>query len=116
MIETTHTPQSSRSVNAIVLVAALGYFVDIYDLLLFGIVRVPSLIDLGYAAGSAALTRQGEFLMTQGISYGYYGADFSLLRALAKNDFDRTMNLIDTFSRREIRIALKLQLAESIMN
>jgi len=26
-----------------VIVAALGYFVDIYDLLLFGIVRVPSL-------------------------------------------------------------------------
>lgn len=25
-----------------VLVAALGYFVDIYDLLLFGIIRVPS--------------------------------------------------------------------------
>lgn len=30
-----------------VIVAALGYFVDIYDLLLFGIVRVPSLKDLG---------------------------------------------------------------------
>lgn len=29
------------------LVAALGYFVDIYDLLLFGIIRVPSLKDLG---------------------------------------------------------------------
>jgi hypothetical protein len=30
-----------------VIVAALSYFVDIYDLLLFGIVRVPSLKDLG---------------------------------------------------------------------
>jgi hypothetical protein len=30
-----------------VIVAALGYFVDIYDLLLFGIVRIPSLKDLG---------------------------------------------------------------------
>lgn len=30
-----------------VIVAALGYFVDFYDLLLFGIVRVPSLKDLG---------------------------------------------------------------------
>ncbi|TAG68044.1 MAG: MFS transporter, partial [Runella slithyformis] len=30
-----------------VIVAALGYFVDIYDLLLFGIVRVPSLKSLG---------------------------------------------------------------------
>jgi len=63
MIKTAQTPQSSRSVNAIVLVAALGYFVDIYDLLLFGIVRVPSLIDLGYKAGSPALTEQGVFLI-----------------------------------------------------
>lgn len=30
-----------------VIVAALGYFVDVYDLLLFNIVRVPSLTDLG---------------------------------------------------------------------
>lgn len=30
-----------------VVVAALGYFVDIYDLLLFGIVRIQSLRDLG---------------------------------------------------------------------
>ena len=33
--------------NTTVLVSALGYFVDIYDLILFGIVRVPSLTDLG---------------------------------------------------------------------
>ena len=33
--------------NATVLVAALGYFVDIYDLVLFSIVRVPSLKSLG---------------------------------------------------------------------
>jgi hypothetical protein len=30
-----------------VIVAALGYFVDIYDLLLFAIVRIPSLKSLG---------------------------------------------------------------------
>jgi MFS family permease len=30
-----------------VIVASLGYFVDVYDLLLFNIVRVPSLKDLG---------------------------------------------------------------------
>lgn len=29
-----------------VVIAALGYFVDIFDLLLFGIVRVPSLETL----------------------------------------------------------------------
>ncbi len=36
-----------RAVTLAVVVAALGYFVDIYDLLLFGIVRRPSLLDLG---------------------------------------------------------------------
>jgi hypothetical protein len=35
------------SVALSVLVAALGYFVDIYDLILFSIVRLASLADLG---------------------------------------------------------------------
>jgi len=43
-----------------VIVAALGYFVDIYDLLLFGIVRRPSLEALGVAKED--LFAQGEFL------------------------------------------------------
>lgn len=34
------------SVNKIVIVAALGYFVDIYDLVLFGMERVASLTDI----------------------------------------------------------------------
>jgi MFS transporter, putative metabolite:H+ symporter len=38
---------SENVLNANVIVAALGYFVDIYDLLLFGIVRVASLKDIG---------------------------------------------------------------------
>ena len=33
-----------------VLVAALGYFVDIYDLLLFNIVREPSLQELDWTS------------------------------------------------------------------
>lgn len=44
-----------------VVVAALGYFVDIYDLLLFSIVRRPSLISLGVP--EEALLAQGEFLL-----------------------------------------------------
>lgn len=36
----------NRKIAAAVLVASLGYFVDIYDLLLFSIVRVPSLQSL----------------------------------------------------------------------
>jgi putative MFS transporter len=49
-----------RAVGLAVLVAALGYFVDIYDLLLFGIVRRPSLVDLGVA--KERLLDQGVFL------------------------------------------------------
>ncbi len=44
-----------------VVVAALGYFVDIYDLLLFSIVRMPSLISLGVQERD--LLAQGEFLL-----------------------------------------------------
>lgn len=44
-----------------VIVAALGYFVDIYDLLLFSIVRRPSLISLGVPEDQ--LFAQGEFLL-----------------------------------------------------
>jgi putative MFS transporter len=44
-----------------VVVAALGYFVDIYDLLLFGIVRVPSLKALGVQGPD--LLQQGVFLL-----------------------------------------------------
>jgi putative MFS transporter len=44
-----------------VIVAALGYFVDIYDLLLFSIVRRPSLISLGVP--EEQLFDQGEYLL-----------------------------------------------------
>lgn len=47
--------------SAAVVVAALGYFVDIYDLVLFSIVRVRSLTDLGLSG--AALTSDGVFLL-----------------------------------------------------
>lgn len=44
-----------------VIVAALGYFVDIYDLLLFSIVRKSSLISLGVPDDQ--ILTQGEFLL-----------------------------------------------------
>src|SRR5258708_18503912 len=44
-----------------VIVAALGYFVDIYDLLLFSIVRRPSLVGLGIPEDQ--LFDKGEFLL-----------------------------------------------------
>lgn len=44
-----------------VIVAALGYFVDIYDLLLFSIVRIPSLRSMGVS--EVEMLNQGEFLI-----------------------------------------------------
>jgi len=57
------SPVRSTVFTAAVVVAALGYFVDIYDLILFSIVRVESLTDLGIAPKSAAMTSQGLFLI-----------------------------------------------------
>src|SRR5688500_475552 len=62
-----------------VIVAALGYFVDIYDLLLFGIVRVPSLTDLGLneaqlsSEGASILNWQMTGLLLGGILWGVLG-------------------------------------------
>jgi len=59
---TTPENKTNSILNAAVIVAALGYFVDIYDLLLFGIVRTDSLKDLGLAG--EAIRNQGEFLIS----------------------------------------------------
>jgi putative MFS transporter len=48
--------------NITVLVAALGYFVDIYDLLLFGIIRVPSLKAMGLTP--EMITHEGEKIIS----------------------------------------------------
>ncbi|WP_300569672.1 MFS transporter [Flavobacterium sp.] len=59
-----------------VIVAALGYFVDIYDLLLFGIVRIPSLKDLGLnpdTSGTLIMNFQMVGLLIGGILWGVLG-------------------------------------------
>jgi putative MFS transporter len=53
--------RSTSLFSAPVIVAALGYFVDIYDLLLFTIVRVPSLQSLGL--DDAQIRDQGLFII-----------------------------------------------------
>lgn len=47
--------------NVTVVVAALGYFVDIYDLLLFGIIRIPSLQSLRLSPEQVKLN--GEIIL-----------------------------------------------------
>ncbi|MBZ0200407.1 MAG: MFS transporter [Ignavibacteriaceae bacterium] len=55
------TPLLKHLLSIPVIVAALGYFVDIYDLVLFGIVRVPSLKALGLL--DAQILDKGVFLL-----------------------------------------------------
>ncbi len=59
-----------------VIVAALGYFVDIYDLLLFGIVRIPSLEAMHLnpdTIGKSILNWQMAGLLLGGILWGVLG-------------------------------------------
>nr|WP_294776872.1 MFS transporter [uncultured Flavobacterium sp.] len=59
-----------------VIIASLGYFVDIYDLLLFGIVRIPSLNDMNLDAdtvGTMIINYQMIGLVLGGIIWGIYG-------------------------------------------
>jgi putative MFS transporter len=67
--------QKSPLLGAAVIVAALGYFVDIYDLLLFNIVRMESLRSIGYAGrelevGAMLHNIQMTGLMIGGIAWG----------------------------------------------
>lgn len=74
------TPKLSQLLfNRVVVVAALGYFVDIYDLVLFSIVRVASLKDLGLSGdaltevGIRLLNFQMAGLLLGGILWGWLG-------------------------------------------
>lgn len=54
--------QKNKIVYITILVAALGYFVDIYDLILFSIVRIKSLKGIG-VTDAHLLETQGQFLL-----------------------------------------------------
>ncbi len=73
------TEKISSKAKMLIAVAALGYFVDVYDLILFSVVRNPSLKSLGLSG--AELLNQGLNLMNVqmggmllgGILWGVYG-------------------------------------------
>jgi MFS family permease len=71
--------KESSVINLAVIVAALGYFVDIYDLLLFTIVREPSLRALGVvdanmlAASTKIINWQMVGLLIGGVIWGVMG-------------------------------------------
>lgn len=69
----------SKNIALIILVASLGYFVDIYDLILFSVVRVKSLKDLGVAdedmlsVGATIINSQMLGMLVGGIIWGVLG-------------------------------------------
>jgi putative MFS transporter len=72
-------PTSSKNVKLIILVAALGYFVDIYDLILFSVIRVKSLKGLGVPesdlldVGTMLINCQMFGMLLGGILWGVLG-------------------------------------------
>jgi MFS family permease len=74
----SHSVSKKSLLHAAVIVAALGYFVDIYDLLLFSIVRVTSLREIGFQGrelevGATLNNIQMTGLVLGGILWGILG-------------------------------------------
>jgi putative MFS transporter len=78
----------TRNAVFLVLVASLGYFVDIYDLLVFSIVRKASLHDIGVA--DADILSKGQFiinvqmfgLLLGGLLWGVIGDKMGRIKVL----------------------------------
>ena len=74
--------RDDRVAGFTILVGALGYFVDVFDLLLFSIVRVKSLKDVGVAAADALplgvklINIQMAGLLVGGFIWGVIGDRF----------------------------------------
>ena len=88
-MENNYPPAASpKLLNAAVIVAALGYFVDIYDLLLFGFVRVKSLRSLGFDGqaltdtGISLLNWQMTGMLLGGLLWGVLGDKKGRVRVL----------------------------------
>src|ERR1700722_17317578 len=79
---------ADKVVALTILVSALGYFVDIFDLLLFSIVRVHSLKDLGVgeadmlSVGIRLLNIQMAGLLLGGFVWGVIGDKFGRVSVL----------------------------------
>ncbi len=85
----TATPSIvKKNVVFLVLVASLGYFVDIYDLVIFSIVRVKSLQDIGVPAdrieieGNYVINMQMFGLLLGGIIWGVIGDKLGRIKVL----------------------------------
>ena len=87
MTELTAT-KTSRNVIFLIIVASLGYFVDIYDLLIFSIVRKASLLDIGVkpadvlSEGLYIINVQVVGLLIGGILWGVIGDKLGRIKVL----------------------------------
>jgi MFS family permease len=79
---------AKKNLTLIILVASLGYFVDIYDLVIFSIVRLQSFKDIGVP--EAAMRTDGEYvinmqmagLLIGGFIWGIIGDKYGRLKVL----------------------------------
>jgi putative MFS transporter len=84
----SHTVKTSRNIIMLVMVASLGYFVDIYDLLVFSIVRKASLLDIGVSPenvlseGIYIINLQMAGLLIGGILWGVIGDKLGRIKVL----------------------------------
>lgn len=82
-----------RTVALSVLAAALGYFVDLFDIVIFGVVRVASLTDLGLQGaeitdwGIRLLNLQMLGMLVGGFAWGFIGDRFGRRFALMATIF-----------------------------
>lgn len=73
------TAAHKKNVKMIIIVAALGYFVDIYDLILFSVIRIKSLKGLGVLdsdlldVGAMLINSQMMGMLIGGILWGVLG-------------------------------------------
>ncbi len=73
------TATNKKNVRLIIIVAALGYFVDIYDLILFSVIRVKSLKGLGVPdsdlldVGTMLINSQMFGMLLGGLLWGIIG-------------------------------------------
>src|SRR3569833_2028197 len=84
----TAPANTNRNIIFLVLVASLGYFVDIYDLLVFSIVRMPSLLAIGVkpadvkAVGVTIINWQMFGLLIGGLLWGIIGDKLGRIKVL----------------------------------
>lgn len=80
--------KQNKKVWILILVASLGYFVDIYDLIIFSIVRIQSFTDIGVpveqmrSKGEYVLNMQMGGLLIGGIIWGVLGDKYGRLKVL----------------------------------